>query len=90
MYNGEVNAKKFDNWIRQLEVYCIIHNLQEDYIKTQLDSLIMEGATLVWLEARTEDEIKNHGKISMSWYNFITAIKRKIYPLAYMQKGNMD
>jgi len=32
MYNGEVNAKKLDNWIRQLEVYCRIQNLQEDDI----------------------------------------------------------
>ena len=24
MYNGEVNAGKLDNWIRQLEVYCRI------------------------------------------------------------------
>lgn len=27
MYNGEVNAEKLDNWIRQLEVYCRIQNL---------------------------------------------------------------
>ncbi len=28
MYNEEVNAEKLDNWIRQLEVYCRIQNLQ--------------------------------------------------------------
>jgi len=47
MYNGEVNAKKLDNWIRQLEVYCRIQNLQEDDIQIQLASLRMEGATLI-------------------------------------------
>ena len=63
MYNGEVNAEKLDNWIRQLEVYCRIQNLHEDDINIQLDSLWMEGSTLVWWEARTQEEIKNHDKI---------------------------
>ena len=90
MYNGEVNAKKLDNWIRQLEVYCRILNLQEDDINIQLASLRMEGSTLVWWEARTQEEIKNYGKISMSWSSFIAAIKMKFYPLAYMQKSIMD
>ena len=63
MYNGEVNADKLDNWIRQLEVYCIIQNLQEDDIKIQLASLRMEGSTLVWWEAKTQEEIKKYGKI---------------------------
>ena len=89
MYNSEVNATKLDNWIRKLEVYCRIKNLQEDDIKIQLSSLRMEGATLVSWEARTQYEIKNHGNISMSWSSFIVAIKRKFYPLAYMQKDIM-
>ena len=67
MYNGEVNLEKLDNWIRQLEVYCRIQNLQEDDINIQLASLGKEGATLVWWEAKTQDEIKKNGKISLSW-----------------------
>jgi len=53
-----VNAKKLDNWIRQLEVYCRIQNLQEDDIKIQLDSLRMEDATLVWWKSKTQEDIK--------------------------------
>ena len=90
MYNGEVNAERLDNWIRQLEVYCRIQKLQEDDIKIQLASLRMEGSTLVWWEARTQEEIKKYGNISMSWAGFISAIKMKLYPLAYMQKAIMD
>lgn len=48
MYNSEVNAKNLDNLIHQLEVYFRIQNLQEVDIKIQLDSLRMEGVTLVW------------------------------------------
>ena len=90
MYNGEVNAEILENWIDQLEVYCIIQNLHEDYINIQLDSLRMEGFSLVWWEARSQEEIKKYGKISMSWSSFIVAIKRKFYPLAYMKKAIMD
>ena len=65
IFNGEVNAKNLDNWIRQLEVYLRIQNLQDDDTKIQLASLRMEGATLVWWEAKTKEEIKKHGQISL-------------------------
>ena len=57
MYNGEVNVEKLDNWIHKLEVYFRIQNLQGDDIKIQLDSLRLEGATLVWWEATTQEEM---------------------------------
>ena len=90
MYNGEVNAEKLDNWIRQLVVYCRIQNLQEDDINIQLASLRMKGATLVWWKSKTQEEIKKHGKISISWNDLIDAIKRQFYPLAYMKKAIMN
>jgi hypothetical protein len=39
MYNREVNAKKLDNWIHQIEVYCRIQRIQDDETKIQLASL---------------------------------------------------
>ena len=53
LYNGEVNAEKFENWVHQLEVYYRIQNLQYDDTKIQLASLRLEGATLVFWEAKT-------------------------------------
>jgi len=84
IYNGEVNAEKHGNWIHHLEVYCGIQNFQECDINIQLASLRMEGATLVWWESNTQEEIKRHGKISISWNDFIVVTKRQFYPLAYM------
>jgi hypothetical protein len=52
MYNGEVNAKKLDNWIRQIEVYCRIQKIQDDETKIQLASLILDSVALIWWEAR--------------------------------------
>ena len=86
MFNGEVNADKLDNLIRKLEVYLRIQNLQDDDTKIKLASLRMEDATLVWWEAKTKEEIKKHGKIILSWSNFITFIKQNFYPLAHMRK----
>ena len=83
MFNGEFNAENLDNWIRQLEVYLRIQNHDDD-TKIQLASLRMEGATLVWWEAKTKEEIKKHGKIILSWTDFITTIKQLFYRLAHM------
>jgi hypothetical protein len=47
MYDGEVNAKKLDNWIRQIEVYCRIQKIQDDETKIQLASLRLDSATLI-------------------------------------------
>ena len=59
-----------------MEAYCRIQNLQEDDIKIHLSSLRMEGATLVWWESKTQEEIKKkHGKISITWFDFIATIK---------------
>ena len=90
MFNGEVNAEKLDNWIRQLEVYLRIQNLHDDHTKIQLALLRMDGAALVWWEAKIKEEIKKHGKITLSWTEFISAIKKQFYPLAHLQKAIMN
>jgi hypothetical protein len=90
MYNGEVNAEKLDNWVHQIEVYCRIQKIDDDVTKIQLASLHLESATLIWWEARTQEDLKKSGKIISSWNDFIVALRRKFYPLAYMQKEIMD
>ena len=39
IYNGELNAKKLDNWFHQIELYCRIQKFTEDRIKIQFPSL---------------------------------------------------
>ena len=53
IYNGEVNAEKLDNWIRQIEVYCKIQKIQDDETKIQLASLRLDSVALIWWEAKT-------------------------------------
>ena len=90
MFNGEVNAEKLDNWIRQLEVYLRIQNMHDDATKIQLASLRRDGAALVWWEAKTKEEIKKFGKVTLTWPEFLLAIKKQFYPLAHMQKAIMN
>ena len=90
IYNGEVNAEKLDNWIRQIEVYCRIQKIQDDETKIQLASLRLDGSTLIWWESKTQGDMKKHGKILLSWNDFIIAIKKQFYPLAYKQKETME
>jgi hypothetical protein len=90
IYNGEVNAENLDNWIRQIEVYCRIQKIQDDETKIQLASLRLDSAALIWWESKTQEDMKKHGKILISWNNFIIAIKKQFYPLAYKQKETME
>ena len=34
--------------------------------------------------------MKKHGKVLSSWNDFIVALKRQFYPLAYIHKAIMD
>ena len=90
MFIGEVNVENIDNWIRQLEVYLRIQNFHDDDTKIQLASLRIERATLVWWESKTKEEFKKHGKVILSWNDFIIAIKQQFYPLAHIQKAIMN
>ena len=48
IYDGELNAEKLDNWIRQIDVYCRVQNIDSDKSKIQLASLHLGGTALVW------------------------------------------
>jgi hypothetical protein len=90
MYNGEVNAWKLDNWIHQIKVYCRIQRIKYDETKIYLTSLRFDSVTLIWWESKTQEDMKKHGKVLSSWNDFIVALKRQFYPLAYMQKSIMN
>jgi hypothetical protein len=71
-------------------VYCRIQRIKYDETKIQLASLRLESEALIGWEAKTQEDMKKHGKVLSSWNDFIVALKRQFYPLAYMQKAIMD
>eukprot|EP00253_Pinus_taeda_P034532 PITA_34532 len=89
IYYGELNAEKLDNWIRQIDVYCRVQSIDSDKSNIQLASLRLGGTTLVWWKGRTQANMKRHGKTLFVWSEFISAIKKQFYPLAYMQEAMM-
>eukprot|EP00253_Pinus_taeda_P035632 PITA_35632 len=46
IYDGELNAEKLDNWIRQIDVYCRVQSIDSDKSKIQLASLYLGGTAL--------------------------------------------
>ena len=53
IYDGELNAEKLDNWIKQIDVYCRVQSINSGKSKIQLASLRLGGTALVWWEGRT-------------------------------------
>ena len=84
IYDGELNAEKLDNWIRQIDVYCRVQNIDSERSKIQLASLRFGGTALVRWEGKTQADLKKHGKILSTWSEFVFALKKQFYPLAYM------
>ena len=74
MFNGESNAEKLNNWIRQIEVYCRIQQIVEDEEKIQLGSLRLSDTALIWWESKLQRS-KNVGNLFSSWPDFISALK---------------
>jgi hypothetical protein len=67
MYDGEPNVENIDNWIRQMEFYCPVQQIDEEKVKIQLFSLHLEGTTLIWWEGKPREGIEKSGKILSSW-----------------------
>ena len=62
IYDGELNVEKLDNWIRQIDVYCRVQNIDSNKSKIQLASLRLGGTALVCWEGKTQADMKIHGK----------------------------
>jgi hypothetical protein len=72
MYDGEVNAEKLDNWVRQMEVYCNVQQIKYEATKIRLASLRLEGTTLIWWQSKMQHGTQQVGKIFPSWHDFIS------------------
>jgi hypothetical protein len=52
MYNGEVNAENLDNWVRKMEVYRSVKQINDEETKIKLTSLCLAGTTLIWWQSK--------------------------------------
>ena len=47
MYDSEVNAKRLDNWVRQMEVYYSVQQIKDKATQVKLASLCLLGTTII-------------------------------------------
>jgi hypothetical protein len=90
IYDGEVNAEKLDNWIRQMEVYCSVQQIKDEATQIKLASLRLAGTALIWWQSKLQKGTQDVGKVFPSWKNFISAPRKQFYPLGYKEKALIE
>jgi hypothetical protein len=85
IYNGDLDAEKLDNWIKQLEVYCRVQGINDDPSRIQLATLRMSGMALTWWESKVQQDLQKNGKIISVWTDFIKVLRKQFYPLGHIQ-----
>lgn len=93
-FDGEVNAKKLDHWLKQIEVYYRIQKIVKDEDKIQLATLKMSGNALIWWKSCMQNYMENENEslnvCLASWTHFIQLLRDQFYPLGYHQKVVME
>jgi hypothetical protein len=90
IYDGEVNAEKLDNWIRQMEVYCSVQQIKDEATQIKLASLRLAGTTLIWWQSKLQNGMQQVGKVFPSWKSFISTLRKQFYPLGYKEKALIE
>ena len=85
IYDGELNAERLDNWIKQLEADCRVQGIKDDPSKIQLATLRMSGMALTSWESKIQQDLPKNGKIISVWNEFIEVLRKQFYPLGHMQ-----
>jgi hypothetical protein len=83
IYDGEVNAERLDNWVRQMEVYCSVQQIKDEATQIKLASLRLAGTTLIWWKSKLQNRMQQVGNVFPSWKSFISALRKQFYPLGY-------
>jgi hypothetical protein len=90
IYDGEVNAEKLDNWVRQMEVYCSVQQIKDEATQIKLASLRLAGTTLIWWQSKLQNGTQQVGNVFPSWQSFISALRKQFYPLGYKEKALIE
>jgi hypothetical protein len=90
MYDGEVNAERLENWVRQMEVYCSVQQIKDEATQIKLASLRLAGTTLIWWQSKLKNGTQQVGNVFASWHNFISSLRKQLYPLGYKEKALIE
>jgi hypothetical protein len=90
MYDGEVNAERLDNWVRQMEVYCSVKKIKDEATQIKLASLRLASTTLIWWQSKLQNGTQQVGNVFPSWKVFVSALRNQFYPLGYKEKALIE
>jgi hypothetical protein len=63
MYDGEVNAERLDNWVREMEVYCSVQQIKDEATQIKLVSLQLASTTLIWWQSKFQHGTQQVGNV---------------------------
>jgi hypothetical protein len=90
MYDGEVNAKRLDNWVRRMEVYCSVQQIKDEATQIKLALLRLAGTTLIWWQSKLQNGTQQVGNVFPSWQVFVSSLRKKFYPLGYKENSLIE
>ena len=90
LYDGEVNAERLDNWVRQMEVYYSVQKIKDEATQIKLASLRLVGTALIWWQSKLQNGAQQVGNVFPSWKSFISALRKQFYPLGYKEKSLIE
>jgi hypothetical protein len=90
IYDGEVNAERLENWVRQMEVYCSVQQNKDEATQVKLESLRLAGTSLIWWQSKLQNGTQQVGNVFPSWQSFISSLRKKFYPLGYKEKALIE
>jgi hypothetical protein len=90
LYDGEFNAKRLENWVRKMEVYCSVQQIKDEATQIKLASLRLAGTTLIWWKIKLQNGMQQVGNVFPSWKSFISTLRNQFYPLGYKEKALIE
>jgi hypothetical protein len=90
MYDGEVNAERLDNWVRQMEVYCSVQKIKNEATQIKLASLRLAGTSVIWWQSKLQNGTQRVDNVIPSWKDFIFVLRKQFYPLGYKEKALIE
>jgi hypothetical protein len=90
LYDGEVNAERLDNWVRQMEVYCSVQQIKDEATQIKLASLRLAGPSLIWWQSKLQNGMQQVGNVFPSLQVFVSTLRKQFYPLGYKEKALIE
>jgi hypothetical protein len=88
MYDGQINVEVLNSWLKQLEVYFGLYQIQETQ-QISFSHLKMTKHALLWWESYVDALRIGKNPMVMKWEDFKALLKSQFYPIGYEEEKLM-